>query len=85
MTPEHVEESQSEYWLSVVACLIDDHNFDSRDALDSIRDYRDRMKEVGALEIVYHWEPSDTALSVAGRGYRTPPDMIPGRISAAST
>ena len=82
MIPERSDESQTEYWLSVISILIGEYDFDSNDALNSVREYRERMQSVGALYVVYHWEPSDTAKAVAGRGYRTAPEDIPGRIAA---
>ena len=62
-----------EFWLDVQRLLQTDFHMPVDQARAAIDGYRRRMQSVGALDVVYHWEPRDTARAIQGGRFTEEP------------
>jgi hypothetical protein len=67
-----------DFWKDVENHLRRDHDMSPEAARKYIEQYGDRLRAVGAIDTVYHSEPSQIAQAIAGLGFRKTPRAHPG-------
>jgi hypothetical protein len=55
-----------DFWLDVQRLLQTEFQMSADQARTAIDGYRRCMLNVGALDVVYHWEPGDIARAIQG-------------------
>ena len=58
-----------DFWLDVQRELEEEHNMPAAEAREALDAYRRRMRDLGAGDALYHWEPRDIAHAIHGKRF----------------